>query len=75
MEPLGKNHFVRKVQADVSEICQPLFEKLDLHYFHFFRAHKDGSATVLYNRMDWHDYFYKMNFKTKVPLQKQQKRH
>ena len=70
--PFGPKHFVREAQADVAALCAPLFQKLDLNYFHYIRLYKDGSLTGLHNRMDWHDCFYENNFKTTVPLANQE---
>lgn len=70
--PFGSRHYVRSVQADVNQICEPLFNKLDLNYFHYAIFYKDGSLGALYNRIDWHDCYYKNNFRTHVPLPKQQ---
>ena len=66
--PFGPRHFVREAQRDVSMLCEPVFKKLDLNYFHYVRFYKDGSAAVLYSRMDWPDYFYTHQFKTTIPL-------
>ncbi|MDF1796161.1 MAG: helix-turn-helix transcriptional regulator [Coxiellaceae bacterium] len=60
--------FVYKAQQDIDAICQPIFQKLNLNYFHYFRAYKDGSAVTLYSRTDWHDYFYDSGFKTQTPI-------
>lgn len=68
----GPKHFVRTAVDEISQICQPLFNKMDLTYFHYFKLYQDGSAFVLYSRMDWSDYFYKNNFRAAIPLPKQQ---
>ncbi|MDF1655547.1 MAG: helix-turn-helix transcriptional regulator [Coxiellaceae bacterium] len=60
--------FVYRVQQDIDEICQPIFQQLSLNYFHYFCAYKDGSAVTLYSRTDWHDYFYESGFKTQAPI-------
>ena len=70
--PFGPKHVVREAQADVAALCAPLFQKLDLNYFHYGRFYRDGSLAVLYSRMDWHDCFYKNKFKTTVPLANQE---
>ena len=70
-KPCSDKHITRTSQANVAEICRPLFAQLNLNYFHYGRFYKDGSLTVLYSRIDWHDCFYTSNFQTAVPLPKQ----
>lgn len=68
MNLFGPRHFIREAQVDISNICYPLFERLSFNYFHYFRMYKDGSALVLYSRMDWNDYFCDMDYKAEIPL-------
>lgn len=50
--PFDSQHYVRKVEKDVSQVCAPLFQKLGLNYFHYARFYKDGSLSVLYSRIE-----------------------
>lgn len=66
--PFGPKHFARNAQTAVHQICEPLFKKLGLNYFHYGIFYKDGSLVALYNRMDWSDHFHSQQFRTQVPL-------
>ncbi len=66
--PFGPKHFVREAQQDVAMLCEPLFKKLDLNYFHHAKFYKDGSLAVVYSRMDWSDHFHSQKFKTTIAL-------
>lgn len=67
MIPTANDSLTYTAQAEISNICRPLFQQLGLNYFHYFRPYKDGSAFALYNRVDWHDYFWQSGFKTQAP--------
>ncbi len=70
--PYGTKHFVRKSQVDIANICEPLFNEINLNYFHYAQMFQDGSMFELHSSMNWHDHFYATSYKTQVPLPKKE---
>lgn len=63
-----KHHIGIRSQSDVLQICQPLFNQLNLNYFHYAHAYQDGTIFTLYSRTDWHDYFWDNDFQVSAVL-------
>lgn len=63
-----KQHVSLRSVKDVADICQPLFQQVNLSYFHYARFYQDGTIFALYSRTDWHDYFWTHKFETRAPL-------
>lgn len=70
--PFDANSFARNMQVDVNAICQPLFKKLGLNYFHYMKVYKDGSAFMLYSKEDWNDHWYNLGFRPSITLPNKQ---
>lgn len=66
--PFDKNHVAIAGQGDIAEICRPLCTQLDFSYFHYAKFYRDGSFFALYNRTDWHDYFWDNEFQAHAPI-------
>ena len=66
--PYHSNHFIRAAQADLKIICQPLFKKLELNYFHYYKVYEDGSAFIISTNMAWVDYFWSLDYKSSISL-------
>ena len=69
--PIESKHIMREIPYEINETCKPFFKKMDLNYFHYFRAYKDGSAFMMYSQIDWHDCFFEHKFRPAVPLPSQ----
>lgn len=67
-QPYAKDHICMTSQGDIAEICRPLFEKLDLNYFHYYKPYLNGSAFSLYSRTDWHDYYWGSSLKREATV-------
>lgn len=65
---ISKESITYQSQGKITELCRPLFKKLDLNYFQYFRPHKDGSFDLLYTDSKWVDYFINSGFRTSAPL-------
>lgn len=65
---ISKESITYQSQGIISELCAPLFKKLDLNYFQYFKPHKNGHFDLLYTDSKWVDYFLKSEFRTSAPI-------
>ncbi|MDF1795907.1 MAG: helix-turn-helix transcriptional regulator [Coxiellaceae bacterium] len=67
-ELFDKNHVAQWSQGQVNEICRPLFDRINLSYFHYGRAYKDNTVFSLYTSIDAHEYFWKQGYRMHAPM-------
>jgi len=56
------NHIALTSATAIQEICQPLFDLLNINYFSFHRTHSDGSKIRLCTNAQWTAHYLKMDY-------------
>jgi DNA-binding CsgD family transcriptional regulator len=51
----------------VNQICNPIFDKLQINYFSYGRFYDDNSFQVLVSNPDWYEHFWRANHKLSTP--------
>ncbi|MDF1653666.1 MAG: helix-turn-helix transcriptional regulator [Coxiellaceae bacterium] len=67
-ELFNKNHVAQWSQGQIVDICRPLFNRIDLSYFHYGRAYQDNSVFSLYSQIDAHEYFWDKGYRMHAPM-------
>lgn len=59
---IAKNHFSLTSNTDISQICQPLFQKFDFNIMNFIRLYDDGTVVYLCDNRDWLEHYLQNNY-------------
>ncbi len=57
-----RKHISWQSDATVREICQPLFENMDINYFSYNRSYQDSSAIMLQTDSAWFEHYYTQQY-------------